>query len=104
MPWFGWIAIVAILVWGGLSLFSMITGRPLPGSDGSGGQELEELKKRIEALEQGAASPELERRVDRLEARQDRRDARDLEQDRWTRQARELGLDQGGDPKGPEDA
>jgi hypothetical protein len=100
MPWFAWIAIIAILVWGGLSVFSMITGRPLPGSDGSGGKELEDLKKRVAALESGQVRPEVERRIDRLEARVEKRELREDAHDDWTRRARDLGLDEGGEPKG----
>ncbi|MCY1157454.1 MAG: hypothetical protein MOP51_475 [Citricoccus sp.] len=98
MPWFAWIAIVAILVWGGITVLSMVTGKPLPWAEGGDPQELDTLRKRVEALEKGTARPELEQRVDRLEARQDRREARDLEHARWARQARELGLDEGGEP------
>lgn len=96
MPWFAWIAIVAILVWGGLSVFSMVTGRPLPGSDADGKadpKELEALKKRIAALEAGQVRPELERRIDRIEAKVDKRELRDHEHDAWEQQARQLGLD-----------
>jgi hypothetical protein len=99
MPWFAWIAIVAILVWGGITVFSMVTGKPLPRSDGGDPGELETLRKRIEALEKGTGRPELEQRIERLEARQDRREARDLEHDRWSQRARELGLDDGGEPR-----
>lgn len=104
MPWFAWIAIIAILVWGGLSVFSMATGRPLPGSDDKGDpKELEALKKRIAALEAGTVKPELERRIDRIEAKVDKRELRDNEHDAWERQARQLGLDQDDDqkPQGP---
>ena len=94
MPWFAWIAIVAIVVWGGLSLFSMATGRPLPGSGQDGDpKELEELRKRVEALEAGEVRPELERRIDRLEARVERRELREKSHDDWDRRARDLGLD-----------
>jgi hypothetical protein len=98
MPWFAWIAIIAILVWGGITVFSMATGKPLPWSEGGGPGELDTLRKRVEALEKGTDRPELEQRVERLETRQDRREARDLEHDRWSLRARELGLDEGGGP------
>jgi hypothetical protein len=98
MPWFAWIAIIAILVWGGITVFSMATGKPLPWSEGGDPGELDRLRKRVEALEKGTDRPELEQRVERLEARQDRREARDLEHDRWSQRARELGLDEGGGP------
>lgn len=104
MPWFAWIAIIAILVWGGLSVFSMVTGRPLPGSeDKSDPEELAKLKKRVKALEAGAITPELERRIDRIEAKVDKRELRDNEHDAWERQARQLGLDQDDEqnPTGP---
>ncbi|MFC7401428.1 hypothetical protein [Citricoccus sp. GCM10030269] len=94
MPWFAWIAIIAILVWGGLNILSMITGRPLPGSDKDGDpKRLEDLQKRIEALETGQVRPEVERRIDRLEARVEKRELRDSEHDAWERQAKDLGLD-----------
>ncbi|QCU76909.1 hypothetical protein E7744_00680 [Citricoccus sp. SGAir0253] len=100
MQWFAAIAVVAILVWGLLMLVSMTTGTALPGRPGAPDpDELADLRRRVEELERGAVPPELERRIDRLEARLDRREARELEQDRWTRQARELGLDDDG--RGP---
>ncbi|MEW1980409.1 hypothetical protein AB0333_05700 [Citricoccus sp. NPDC079358] len=93
MPWFAWIAIIAILVWGGLMVFSMVTGKAIPGSDQeSDPKELEGLKKRIEALESGQVKPEVERRIDRLEARVEKREVRDNEHDAWERKAKELGL------------
>ncbi|MFC0248579.1 hypothetical protein ACFFIO_08690 [Citricoccus parietis] len=93
MPWFAWIAIIAILVWGGLMVFSMVTGKAIPGSDGeSDPKELERLKKRIEALESGQVKPEVERRIDRLEARVEKRELRDSEHEAWERKAREMGL------------
>lgn len=103
MPWIAWVAIVAILVWGGITVLSMVTGKPLPWSDQAGGtDELEKLRQRVKALEKGTARPELEQRIERLEARQDRREARDIEHERWAREARELGLDEDGGPaRGP---
>ncbi|MGO1883947.1 MAG: hypothetical protein ACTH3G_01075 [Citricoccus sp.] len=98
MPWFAWIAIIAILVWGGISLYGMASGKPLPWSeDTTDPQELEKLKKRIDALESGQAKPELERRIDRIEAKVEKREIRDNQHDAWERQAKELGLDQGDD-------
>lgn len=104
MPWFAWIAIIAIIVWGGLNVFSMATGRPLPGSDKGGDPaELEKLRKRVEALESGELRPEVERRIDRLEARVEKRELREDEHDAWSREARRLGLDPGAghDPQTP---
>lgn len=50
LPWFAWIAIIAIVVFGVTQIVSMATGRPLPG--GSGAQEeLEALRKRLKKLE-----------------------------------------------------
>ncbi|GAA1125952.1 hypothetical protein [Citricoccus alkalitolerans] len=94
MPWFAWIAIIAILVWGGIMVFSMVTGKAIPGSDGESTdpEELERLKKRIEALESGQVKPEVERRIDRLEARVEKRELRDSEHEAWERKAREMGL------------
>ncbi|GAA1683059.1 hypothetical protein GCM10010977_30880 [Citricoccus zhacaiensis] len=93
MPWFAWIAIIAILVWGGITVFSMVSGKPLPWSENeSDPQELERLKKRIEALESGQLKPEVERRIDRLEARVEKRELRDNEHEAWERKAREMGL------------
>ncbi|NUL47622.1 hypothetical protein F7P69_20805 [Cellulosimicrobium funkei] len=104
MPWFAWIAIIAILVWGGITVFSMVSGKPLPWSEDEGGdpRELEALKKRIEALESGRVKPELERRIDRIEAKVEKRELRDHEHDAWERQARKLGLDPAGDGGGEE--
>ncbi|NUL44660.1 hypothetical protein F7P69_05535 [Cellulosimicrobium funkei] len=95
MPWFAWIAIIAILVWGGIMVFSMVTGKAIPGSeaDSSDPKELERLKKRIEALESGQVKPEVERRIDRLEARVEKREVRDNDHDAWERKAKELGLE-----------
>lgn len=49
MPWFAWIAIVGIVVWGVIAIISMTTGRPLPS--GAKSDEVEELQKRIAELE-----------------------------------------------------
>ncbi|MDI3329943.1 MAG: hypothetical protein QJR09_04300 [Micrococcus sp.] len=98
MPWYAIVAIVAIVIFGAITILSMVTGKPLPWSQGGDPGELETLRRRLDALERGTARPELEQRIERLEARQDRREARDLEQDRWTRRARELGLDGDGEP------
>jgi hypothetical protein len=95
MPWFAWIAIVAILVWGGITVFSMVSGKAIPWSDQADPQEIEDLKKRLKALEAGQAKPELERRIDRLEARVEKRELRDSSHDDWERKARELGLGEG---------
>ena len=58
MPWFAWIAIVAIVVWGVIAVISMTTGRPLPS--GAKRDEVEELHKRIAELESESAAPEVE--------------------------------------------
>lgn len=50
MPWFAWIAVVGIVVWGLLALVAMITGRTMPGSEDSS-EEIEELQQRIQELE-----------------------------------------------------
>lgn len=97
MPWIAWVAIIAILVWGGITVFSMASGKPLPWSENeSDPQELEALRKRVEALESGQVKPELERRIDRIEAKVEKREIRDNEHDAWERQARKLGLDSAG--------
>ena len=92
MPWFAIVAIVGIAVWGAVMVLSMLLGKPLPGSPTVGGKELQELRERLEALESGETDPGVERRIERLEARLDKRESRELEQDGWERQARELGL------------
>ena len=58
MPWFAWIAIVAILVFGITQIISMATGRPLPG--GSDDDEVKKLRKRVDELETGSGSAEIE--------------------------------------------
>lgn len=58
MPWFAWIAIVAIVVWGVIAVISMTTGRPLPS--GAKRDEVEELHKRIAELESEPAAPKAE--------------------------------------------
>lgn len=76
MPWFAWIAIIAILVWGSLNLISMLTGRALPGTEETPG--LEELRRRIAELESQSSA-------DRLEARDvpTRREENLTAEDRW---------------------
>ena len=49
MPWFAWIAIVAIIVFGITQIIGLATGRSL--SKGADAEEIEQLKKRIEELE-----------------------------------------------------
>lgn len=63
MPWFAWIAIVAIVVFGITQIISMATGRPLPS--GAKSDEVEELRRRIAELEaDGDAAPkELDDRI-----------------------------------------
>ena len=92
MPWFAIVAIVGIGVWGLVMILSMILGKPLPGTSSVSEKELQELRGRLEALESGAGQPAVERRIERIEARLDKREARELEQDGWDRQARDLGL------------
>ncbi|GAA1824738.1 hypothetical protein [Nesterenkonia flava] len=59
MPWFGWIAIAAILAFSLVQAISMVTGRPLPGGSDSS-EELEELRKRLKKLEKAQSAGELE--------------------------------------------
>lgn len=92
MPWFAIVAIVGIGVWGLVMILGMILGKPLPGTSSVSEKELQELRDRLEALESGAGQPAVERRIERIEARLDKREARELEQDGWDRQARDLGL------------
>ncbi len=92
MPWFAIVAIVGIGVWGLVMILSMILGKPLPGTSSVSEKELQELRDRLEALESGAGQPAVERRIERIEARLDKRESRELEQDGWDRQARDLGL------------
>ena len=92
MPWFAIVAIVGIGVWGVVMILSMVMGKPLPGTSSVGEKELKELRARLEALEQGTVEPQVERRIERIEARLDKRETRELEQDGWDRQARDLGL------------
>lgn len=92
MPWFAIVAIVGIGVWGVVMILSMVLGKPLPGTSSVSEKELEELRERLETLESGAGQPAVERRIERIEARLDKREGRELEYDAWERQARELGL------------
>ncbi|EXF26294.1 hypothetical protein BG28_00520 [Nesterenkonia sp. AN1] len=101
LPWFAWIAIIAIVVFGVTQIVSMATGRPLPwGSDAE--EEIEALRKRLKKLEkenkgeleapkiptksEDNMSAEDRWRLDMLEARleeleQRRRDDRDKQDD-----------------------
>lgn len=101
LPWFAWIAIIAIVMFTVAQIVSMATGRPLPGSSDTN-EELEALRKRIKQLEKNGG-PELESpkiptkseenmsaedrwRLDMLEARLEelekrRRDDRDQKDD-----------------------
>lgn len=102
MPWFAIVAIVAIVIWGGITVLSMLTGKPLPWSDAADSGELEKLRKRVEALESGAVqgagaqtqAPGLEERLGRIERRLDKRELRDAQHDDWERRAKELELEQ----------
>lgn len=51
LPWFAWIAIIAIVVFGVTQIVSMATGRPLPGGSHAT-EEIEALRKRLKKLEQ----------------------------------------------------
>lgn len=51
MPWFAWIAVVAIVIFGITQVISMATGRPIPRGSADD-EELETLRKRLQALEQ----------------------------------------------------
>ena len=52
IPWFAWIAIVGIVVWGLVAAVGSITGRPhVSGDDAAQRDEIEHLKRRIEDLE-----------------------------------------------------
>lgn len=59
MPWFAWIAIVAIVMFTLAQLVSMARGRPLPG-DGTDEEELKELRERVRELEKAHRAGELE--------------------------------------------
>ncbi|GAA1139207.1 hypothetical protein [Nesterenkonia lutea] len=59
LPWFAWIAIIAIVVFGLTQIVSMATGRPLPGGSHAE-EELEELRKRLKKLEKRSGTAELE--------------------------------------------
>ncbi|TFH97878.1 hypothetical protein [Micrococcus lylae] len=112
LPWFAWIPIVAILVWGAVQIAQLITGRSVEGLEGSGlSDRMDELEHRLSeleswsdqvgdatrrpAVERGGASggESLEHRIERLEARADRREARDRDRDDWDRRAKDLGLE-----------
>lgn len=52
IPWFAWIAIVGIVVWGLVAAVGSTTGRPhKSGDDAAHREEIEHLKRRIEDLE-----------------------------------------------------
>ncbi|GAA4479776.1 hypothetical protein GCM10023190_23460 [Enteractinococcus fodinae] len=52
IPWFAWIAIVGIVVWGMVAAVGSITGRPHQARRGECDHEdVEQLKRRIEQLE-----------------------------------------------------
>ncbi len=58
MPWFGWIAIIAIAVFGTLQVVSMISGRPIPWD--SEDQDTGDLEERVKALEKKLESGQIE--------------------------------------------
>ena len=112
IPWFAWIAIVAIVAWGCVQVAQLVTGRSVEGLEGSGlSDRMDELEHRLSeleswsgqvgaaprrpAVERGGASDgeSLEHRIERLEARADRRETRDRDRDDWDRQAKDLGLE-----------
>ena len=51
LPWFAWIAIVAIIVWGAVAAIGSITGRPHSAGARKRAQEIEDLTRRVEQLE-----------------------------------------------------
>lgn len=52
IPWFAWIAIVAIIVWGLVMVVGSISGRSMPSSRSSADQpEIDQLKQRVSELE-----------------------------------------------------
>ena len=52
LPWFAWIPIVAILVWGAVQIAQLITGRSVEGLEGSGlSDRMDELEYRLSELE-----------------------------------------------------
>ena len=52
IPWFAWIAIVGIVVWGMVAAVGSITGRPHRARDREcDPEEVEALKRRVEQLE-----------------------------------------------------
>lgn len=61
MPWFAWIVVVAIVVFGITQVISMATGRPLPG--GSDPDDVKKLKKRVAELEVSRSSEEIEDQI-----------------------------------------
>lgn len=100
LPWFAWIALVGILVWGALQALELLTGRTLPGETLK--EEVRELKERLDAIEGRPAAGELdggaarggsalEHRIERLEARADRREAREKDRQEWDRRADGIG-------------
>lgn len=86
MPWFAWIAIVGILVWGVIAIISMTTGRAL--TSGADPDDVEELEKRIAELESGPAPAELE---DHIPTKADENLAAE---DRWRLQMLEARLEE----------
>lgn len=52
IPWFAWIAIVAIIMWGLVMIVGNLTGRQHKAQKGSSDrEEIEYLRRRIEELE-----------------------------------------------------
>lgn len=91
LPWFAWIAIIAIVMFTVAQIVSMATGRPLPGSsdrneelEKNRGPELESPKIPTKSEENMSAEDRwrldmLEARLEELEKR--RRDDRDQKDD-----------------------
>lgn len=92
MPWFAWIAIVAIVAWGLIAVISMTTGRPLPS--GANRDEVEQLKKRIAELEAQPESPP-EPAPEQLEDRIPTKSEENLAaEDRWRLEMLEARLEE----------
>ena len=58
MPWFAWIAIVAVVVFGAAKVISLLTSRTGTTSHSPG--ELDELTRRLDALERRTSTKQLE--------------------------------------------
>lgn len=93
MPWFAWIAIVAIIVFGGVQVISMLTGRPIP-SGSHDAEEIDQLKRRIKALRRRVEALEGKAPADELEPGvPTRREENLAAEDRWRLDSLEARLD-----------